>query len=81
MSAARSGNIEGAVGLYNQCQKTGGSASALANARTAIDNNASGAVRSRAFLGNCPGAKSAADSAASIGAMKGRAALATTSCK
>ncbi|MBI3204426.1 MAG: protein kinase [Myxococcales bacterium] len=65
--AASSWNIEGAVALYRQCEKTGGTPSGLGNARTRIRLSSPKAVRDRAFLGNCKGAKSAADAASSVG--------------
>jgi len=66
--AAQRGNIEGAAALYQQCQKTGGSASALGAARMEIERQAPNVVRNRAFRGDCAGAKSAANAAASVGA-------------
>ncbi len=81
-SAARSGNIEGAVSLYNKCASTGGSSGALNTARGRIQAAAPGVVKSRAYLGNCAGARSAANAASSIGAGgPAQAALASTSCK
>jgi serine/threonine-protein kinase len=65
--AATGWNIEGAVSLYRQCEKTGGTAGALSNARLRIRLSSPKAVRDRAFLGNCSGAKSAASAASSIG--------------
>jgi hypothetical protein len=55
------------VALYRQCEKTGGSPSALANARARIRTFAPRAVKDRAYLGNCSGAKSVVNAASSIG--------------
>lgn len=80
-AAARGGSIEGAVAMYNKCQSTGGSPGALSAARARIRSQAPSVVKNRAFRGDCPGAKSAANAASSIGENGGQAALATTSCK
>jgi len=79
--AAASWNIESAVALFRQCEKTGGSPGALANARLRIRLSSPKAVRDRAFLGNCKGAKSAANAASSIGEGAGaQAAYANSNC-
>ncbi|HMR08801.1 MAG TPA: hypothetical protein PKA88_23635, partial [Polyangiaceae bacterium] len=79
-AAARSGNIEGAASLYHRCQSTGGSANALTGARRRIRDAAPKEVRRRAFLGDCAGAKRAANAASSVGEGGGQSALAGTSC-
>ncbi len=78
--AARSGNIEGAASLYHRCQSTGGSAAALTGVRRRIRDAAPREVRRRAFLGDCAGAKRAANAASSVGEGGGQSALAGTSC-
>ncbi len=78
--AARAGNIEGAVSLYNKCRSTGGSAGAQASARARIRALTPGVVKNRAFRGDCAGAKRAADAASSIGENGGQVALKSTSC-
>lgn len=78
---AASWNIEGAVALFRKCEQTGGTAAGLTNARVRIRLSSPKAVRDRAFLGNCKGAKSARDAAASIGEGAGAAAAyAQSSC-
>ncbi len=77
---AGSGNIEGAVASYRQCQSTGGSAGALATAKSRIAIAATAAVRARGFNGDCNAAKSAASSANSIGAGAGAMATLKTVC-
>ncbi|HEY6560065.1 MAG TPA: serine/threonine-protein kinase [Polyangiaceae bacterium] len=78
--AAMIGNIELAASQLRRCQATGGSARAQAAARSRISSQVATVVRQRANVGDCSGARSAAASAASVGAMQGAAALATTSC-
>lgn len=79
--AASTWAIETAVSLFNKCQQTGGTPAALTNARIRIRLSSPKAVRDRAFLGNCPGAKSAANAASSIGEGAGaQAAYAQSSC-
>ncbi|MCC6213988.1 MAG: protein kinase [Polyangiaceae bacterium] len=80
-ASAGGGAIESAVSLYQRCQSTGGSPGALAGAKARIAGAAPGAVRSRAFNGNCPGAKSAANAASSIGVSSGQRELERTTCR
>ena len=79
--AAAGWNIEGAVYLFRQCEKTGGTPAGLTNARLRIRLSSPKAVRDRAFQGNCKGAKSAADAASSIGeGAAAQASYANSSC-
>ena len=81
-SLASSGNIEAAVALYRRCQSTGGSATATRAAFVRIQVRAAQVVQSRAFNGNCAGARSAAAAASSIGAgSRAQAQLRQTKCR
>jgi serine/threonine-protein kinase len=81
VAASQRGDIETAVAMHNKCQSTGGSPGAVSGARARIRSQTPSVVKNRAFRGDCPGAKSAANAASSIGESSGQAALATTSCK
>jgi hypothetical protein len=79
--AAKAGNIEAAVSLYRSCAATGGSSQAQSVARLRIRAHAPGTVTRRAYNGDCDGARSAAQAAASIGEGAGaQAALGRTRC-
>jgi serine/threonine-protein kinase len=79
LSAARSGNIQGAAASYGRCSDAGKKAACSAAARGA----APGAAKRAAFNGNCAQAKGiiSAASAMGIGGPAMNNALAGTSCR
>jgi eukaryotic-like serine/threonine-protein kinase len=82
VALANGEQIEAAASALRQCESTGGSTALQGSARRSIQTRAPGVVKRRAFNGDCPGARGAANAASSVGAGgPAQAELARTSCR